>query len=107
MKYLITDPCYIVPRDDWETYCNDGLTDFYEGETSYKIGGLGTIIASSPTTYGDGYAKMGNGKQVLVDSGTVCLVQLDDGVVPTDYQGNAVASSRETADKWYEKAQTI
>lgn len=107
MRYLITDPCYIVPKDEWEQFCNNGLYDFYEGETTYRVSGLGNIVASSPTQYGDGAMGFGRGKEVAVDSGTVCLVELDGDVVPTDYQGTAVTANATTAHNWYKKAQKI
>jgi len=105
MKYLITDPCYVVPDKEWHNYC-DNYIDFDEGNTPYVIVGLGKIIASHGTKYGDGSKKIGNG-EVLVDSGTVCIVELEDGVKPTEYQGNCIASSLETAKKWFSRAKTI
>ncbi len=103
MKYLITDPCYIVPDEEWSEFCDNKIG----GHIEHKVEGLGTIVQCDSTQWGDGSAKMGKGKEVMVDSGTVCLVELDEGVTPTDYQGTAVTAFKETADRWYAKAQQI
>lgn len=103
MKYLITDPCYIVPNEEWSDFCDNQIG----GHIEYKVAGLGTIVECDSTQWGDGSLKVGKGKEVMVDSGTVCLVELDEGVTPTNYQGTAVTAFKETADKWYSKAQEI
>lgn len=106
-NYLITDPCYIVPGDEWDSFVKAFYGDGDRDVTPWEIEGFGTIIEVDNTAYGDGSARMSGKKEVLVDSGTVCLVELNEGVVPTDYQGNAVTSSEPTARKWYEKAKAI
>lgn len=105
MKYLITDPCYIVPDNEWSDFCDTQIDGVQAG--GYKVEGLGTIVECDGTEWGDGHAKVGNGKEVLVDSGTVCLVELDEGVTPTEYQGNAVTARADTARNWYEIAKRI
>lgn len=104
-KFLITDPCYIVPNDEWSDFCDNHIDGV--GPEGYKVEGLGTIIECDGTQWGDGSCKVGPGKEVLVDSGTVCLVKLDEGVTPTNYQGTAVTAKPATAYNWYAKAKQI
>lgn len=122
MKYLITDPCYIVPDDEWskfvdDMYGNDSMAD-EERVLPYKVEGIGTIVRMSNTAYGDGGCTVSeNGKswEIGVDAGLVCLVECDDSLdiekVSKD-KGyaltlGAVTENKTTADRWYAKAQQI
>jgi len=106
-NYLITDPCYVVPTDEWDSFVDAFYGNGDRDVTPWEIDGLGTIIEVDNTAYGDGSARMSGKKEVLVDSGTVCIVKLNEGVTPTDYQGNAVTNREDVARKWYEKAKQI
>lgn len=113
MKYLITDPCYVVPKDEWSDFLDMCDGEIYGGfvnsdnENGYRIEGFGTIIESSPTQYGDGHIKVGKGKEVMADAGLTCMVRLDEGVTPTNYQGTAVTAREDTARRWYELAKQM
>lgn len=103
-RYLVTDPCYVVPAEDWSNFLDKtGFGEIYGGEEPYVINGFGKILVSQPSEGGDGHWKLGNGKEVMTDAGLVCIVELDDGVVPTDYNGNAVTKTLGVAEHWISK----
>ena len=70
MKYIITDPCYIIPNDQWHKFLEE--TDFMNGNTPFPC---------EPTWYGDGtYLVIKDGRLVGsfgVDSGTFCVAPID------------------------------
>lgn len=103
-QYLVTDPCYIVPKEDWSDFLDETGYGDYIPDEGYTIKGFGRIFEISGTDNGDGSIKIGKDKEVMVDAGIVCLVELDEGVTPTDYQGNAVTSARSTAYAWFNRA---
>lgn len=107
MRYLVTDPCYIVPNDQWSDYCDGFYGDSDTDISMYNIKDFGTIVEVDNTANGDGSVNLGGGKKVLVDAGVVCLVRLNAGVTPTAYQGNAITSNLATAYDWYKKAKNI
>lgn len=105
MRYLITDPCYIVPKKDWDNFCDN----FYDGSgiIPYTIAGFGVITDCQNTANGDGSVHISHGKDVHVDAGLVCLVELNDNITPTSYEGTAITDSKDTAQSWYETALQI
>lgn len=106
--YLVTDPCYIVPNDEWQKFVDDSYKgNFFEPPLPYIIKGFGKIVECDSTANGDGTQKVAKDKEVNVDSGTVCLVELEDGVTPTDYQGTATTDDKGLAEHYYERALQI
>lgn len=101
-RYLVTDPCYVVPNDDWDKFLNEtGFGEICMGEDPYVIEGFGKILVSDGTDGGDGCWNVSRGKQVMADAGLVCIVELDEGVVPTEYNGNAVTRTLGVAEHWF------
>lgn len=122
MKYLVTDPCYVVPSEphqEWLDFLD--LTEYGESlpKGGFKIEGLGTIIDMGGTCGGDGTWHVGNGKQqVFADAGLVCIVELEDenfdkmahgkekGYHPNFTLG-AITDNKEEAKRWMNHVQTF
>ena len=89
MKYLVTDPCYIMSDEQWDEYGEKYGWNTDNWPVPIKVKG-GTITKISTTTNGDGSMKFGD-QVVGVDSGTVCLAEMNDsfsdwkGVTTKDY----------------------
>lgn len=83
-KFLITDPCYVIPAKDWHTYLDENNDVIYECEhfdiatTTYK----GKTILVMKTYWGDGGYNVKMGKvhvgSFSVDSGLFCLYPVDE-----------------------------
>lgn len=87
-KYLITDPCYVIPREQWSEHLQQTLYD-QNYEYTYLMS-----LAPWPITYGE-YVMLGawdiplgdigfywkNGTRFEADSGTICIC-----VVPPNYE---------------------
>lgn len=77
-KYLIGDPCYHVPDEQWDPVLTE--SDFFEGQcwSSFKRddGGTGTVVAFG-TMYGDGSYSWGR-RHFGVDAGLIGIIPLDD-----------------------------
>ena len=103
-RYLVTDPCYVVPAENWSSFLDEtAFGELYPGDEPYVIPGFGKIVESNGSEGGDGHWKLGNGKEVMTDAGLVCIVELDEGVEPTDYNGNAVTNRADVARNWFNK----
>lgn len=103
-RYLVTDPCYVVPGQDWNKFLETtNFGEINEGDDPYIIEGFGKIIVSSGTDGGDGTWKVGNGKEVSADAGLVCIVELDEDVEPTEYNGNAITKTLGVAEHWFSR----
>lgn len=88
-KYVIGDPCYHVPDDEWDSVLSQ--SDFFNmrgsggaGEngkchaTFKKANGeLGTVVAFS-TQYGDGVYEDQQGRKYGVDAGLIGIIPLAD-----------------------------
>ena len=88
-KYVIGDPCYHVPDDEWDPVLTE--SDFFNmrgsggaGErgkchaTFKKANGeLGTVVAFS-TKYGDGVYEDHQGRKYGVDAGLIGIIPLAD-----------------------------
>lgn len=107
-RFLVTDPCYVVPAEEWSNFLDvTSFGEIYSGDEPYVIPGFGKIVESNSTEWGDGEWKVGNGKSIMADAGLVCIVELDEGVEPTDYNGNAITKRADVARNWFNKVQGI
>lgn len=104
--YLVTDPCYLYNEHaHWlAALDNHG----YDGNWKNVQCDIGTIIESATTANGDGHIEVNGNKEICVDSGTVCIVRIDnmDAYNEAPY-GNAITTDRATAGRWYRRAQRI
>ena len=123
MKYLITDPCYLIGNNglhsDWEKFLD--VTNFGDSlpDGGYNVDGIGKIVSVSGTDNGDGslLVKDKNGKtwDKGVDAGMVCLVEVADDFdvdkVCKDFGFaltlGAVTDDKDVADDWYYRASRI
>ena len=93
-KYIITDPCYILPDATWSDICSQCKNeDFYNGtfdrlctEALNKLAGTKNAVASA-TGYGDWSNCMhcSNDDKIIqsdffADSGMVCVVEYNDKI---------------------------
>lgn len=101
MRYLVTDPCYVVDKEDWDRFLE--ITNYGASLAEpYELAGIGRIIDNAHTARGDGSWDLGAGKEVCVDSGLVCIVELNDKFNPSTYNGNAITDDKNQAETWME-----
>ena len=85
-KYVIGDPCYTVPNDDWETLLQS--CDYFNRPVG--ISG-GFEVLAFPTQYGDGVYRDQRHNEYPVDAGLIGLVPVayavidEDKLYPTQY----------------------
>lgn len=108
-QFLVTDPCYVVPDSEWDNFLKDSdfgiIQSFNE---PYHVEGIGNIVESKSTENGDGSILLTHsGKQVGVDSGLVCIVELEEDYEISDNNGNAVTDKELVARKRLERASKI
>lgn len=114
MKYLITDPCYIVSDHEWDKLgalygWGTRFIESLKGNHSNKDNdGSVDIIVAARTQWGDGSLDVTNhlGKSytIGVDAGLVCLAKVDDDY--GDFFG-AYTDDLEDAMRIYNEALTI
>lgn len=113
MKYLVTDPCYIIDGQGldspWDKFLSETSFGDYLPEGGYKIEGIGKIVEMSGTDNGDGSVKVKNHKnetfEIGVDAGLVCIAQVSNNFkLRKNYPLGALTDSKEQADEWFEKA---
>lgn len=112
MQYLITDPCYIVPDDEWSKFCDklfaNGNTPDTDAVLPYTIEGLGKITHLSTTDNGDGSVRIrGHNNQMFevgVDAGLVCIAEVSEKykIAKNDY--GALSRVKDEAEDFYEQA---
>ena len=112
MKYLVTDPCYIIPNKDWDKFVDDiysGNKLDTSGVLPYKIEGVGKIIAMENTANGDGSTlvtdHLGELQIVGVDAGLVCIA-----IVSNTFKNKkigALSNDKTEAEYWYLQALQI
>jgi hypothetical protein len=77
-KYVISDPCYHVPDDQWDRVLDE--SDCFEDQCWASFitpsGTLGTVVAFS-TAYGDGVYSYGS-KDFGVDAGLIGIMPFED-----------------------------
>jgi len=71
--YVLGDPCYVVPNDDWEKLLQS--CDYFKRPVG--ISG-GFEVLAFHTKYGDGVYRDQNGREFPVDAGLI-------GLVPVEY----------------------
>lgn len=110
MKYIITDPCYIHPKETWQDFVDmfykDGLP-----EGGYKMNGIGKMIECLNTNNGDGMVTVTNYKGekrfIGVDSGLVCIVQVGNNFKEPKDKFGVITNNLDEAIEFYEKALQI
>jgi len=95
-QYVIGDPCYAVPDDDWmpllET-CN-----YFYNPIGYVLGiEKKHFVLAFGTKWGDGCYRGTDGNEYPVDAGLIGLVPLDLVKNVSEHQGNIVTFERPTA----------
>jgi len=71
-KYVLGDPCYSVPDEDWETLLHS--CDYF----NKPIGTVGDVqVLAFQTMYGDGEYEDSRGNKHSVDAGLIGLVPLE------------------------------
>jgi len=108
MKYLVTDPCYIMTNEQWDEYGENYGWDTDRWEVPIPIKG-GKITKISTTKNGDGSTRI-SGQLVGVDSGTVCLAEVDDDFDTSNpFHGSlgAVTGDKELSQRYFRRAKTI
>ena len=93
-KYVIGDPCYTVPNDDWETLLQS--CDYFNRPVG--ISG-GFEVLAFPTAYGDGVYRDQKGRAFPVDAGLIGLVPVEYAQVTEDrfYPTHTVTFTKTTA----------
>lgn len=105
MKYLVTDPCYVIAsHDDWLAVLDE---HGYDDWTNVKCD-IGTILEATGTANGDGAVRVSGNKIVSADAGMTCIVEITNQDAYNEVRhGNAVTNSLETATRWFEKARQM
>lgn len=115
MQYLITDPCYIVPNDEWSDFCDklfaNGNTPDTDAVLPYTIEGFGKITHLSTTANGDGSVRVPGYKgrifEIGVDAGLVCIAEVSEMYKLGKNDLGALSRVKEEALYYYEEACTI
>lgn len=97
-KYLVTDPCYVVPNEEWENFLEK--TNYGESLDRWEIAGIGTIISCGATYMGDGTWDVDFDKQISADAGLVCIVKLVENPNLAAWMGNAITDYLPSAEDW-------
>lgn len=108
VRYLVTDPCYLIDGQgldsDWDKFLS--ATNMGDNIAGWLLPDKGIILDGGGTSYGDGVWEVGDGKKVMADAGMVCILQIAYGYRPTDYEGNAITEDYDEALEWLRKVQT-
>lgn len=95
VKYIVTDPCYLIPDDKWQEICSkcfDNKPDQYD-RFNAEVAKVLTEITGHPayasgTGYGDWSNKIGCEKEGVIlkseffaDSGMVSVCRLTDEII--------------------------
>ena len=82
-EYLISDPCYVIPRDEWTDFLTDTnmVGDMRKGRISKTYEWKGCKLFVSNTSHGDGVYHDQFGNEFGVDAGMI-------GCIPLDLVGN-------------------
>ena len=117
-KFLVTDPCYIIPNDEWDRIANEtsleGAGDDWVERFEAKIQGYKgenfKILLASSTANGDGgisgKTEKGDHFEIGVDAGMVCLAEVNDNFVKEGPFG-ALTGSFADAQNIYAAAKEI
>lgn len=78
-RYIIGDPCYHVPDDQWERVLDEsGLFNAQCWATFTTFDGRTGHVVAFSTAYGDGIYSDDEGRRYPVDAGLIGLIPLDD-----------------------------
>lgn len=80
-KYMLVDPCYIIPEEMWDDYCNE--TNFGNQTIVFELNGK--IAVQFSTNCGDGCFPVDNDNEIIgecgVDSGSLSFLPVNDEVL--------------------------
>lgn len=113
MQYLVTDPCYVWPKDKWDKFVDDyyGEWDREMPEEGVSIPGLGKMIACANTANGDGMTTVtdyrGNKQFIGVDAGLVAIFEVSNVYKNKKNSFMALCRDKEEAFDWWEQALRI
>lgn len=75
-KYIIVDPCYVMPDKAYQHMIDTIFNSSYINENRFTYKGKTMVIFG--TAYGDGgYENTFNSNQILVDSGLIAIIPID------------------------------
>ncbi len=94
-KYIISDPCYLFPKDEWHDFC--GVINYGEGyqsvvgncesiypkksKSEFELKYKGKSLYVIPTAYGDGCYALKQGRKTIgslgVDAGLLSVIPLE------------------------------
>jgi len=82
-EYLISDPCYVIPRDEWTDFLTDTsmVRDMRKGRIAKTYEWKGYKLFVSNTAHGDGVYHDQFGNEFGVDAGMI-------GCIPLELVGN-------------------
>jgi hypothetical protein len=78
--YLIGDPCYVVPSEEWEGLLES--SDFFRKPVGYTSSGK--QVMAFHTAHGDGYYFDNMGNSYSVDAGVIGIMEAEDFKDPDD-----------------------
>ena len=98
MKVIITDPCYVLTDEQYET-----VLDRYEDGDEVDLGEFTCIVYN--TWNGDGHFPDTNGNRYWVDSGQLCIVPVDKLSRPIEEGLGHVFDDNDWTNGWYETSE--
>ena len=98
MNVIITDPCYVLTDEQYQT-----VLDRYEDGDEVDLGDFTCIVYN--TFNGDGHFPDQNGNHYWVDSGQLCIVPLDKVSVPIQEGLGHVFDTTDWTNGWYETSE--
>jgi len=75
-KYVIVDPCYVVPDDDWMPLLDSAK--FFDDDVAEGWTPDGKHVVGFGTAYGDGFYADNQGGGYGVDAGLIGIVRAED-----------------------------
>ena len=78
-KYVISDPCYVIPRDEWTEFLTDTnmAGDMRKGHIAKTYEWKGYKLFVRNTEHGDGVYNDKFGNEFGVDAGIIGCIPLD------------------------------
>lgn len=98
MKVVITDPCYVLTDEQYET-----VLDRYEDGEEVDLGDFTCIVYN--TWGGDGHFPDQNGNRYWVDSGQLCIVPVEFLSRPVEEGLGHVFDDSDWTNGWYETSE--
>lgn len=107
MKYLVTDPCYVVPNEEWSDFLDETRYHSADGVFTYHwpfakmprdIEPEVRMISVSDIPDGDiGFSWYG--QQFGADAGSVCICEIPDDYLLPDHGFGVIVNTLSDAEK--------